>query len=350
MKGVVFPGARKISYVDVADPTPGPLDVVIEIKASGMCGTDLQNYRRLPDQPAYMPSLIGRLPIAGHEPAGIVCAIGSAVPAVQATVGQRVMVHHYQGCNTCGHCRSGWQQLCQKIKPNVRVYGNNDDGAHARYLRVPANTLVPLPDALSFETGAAISCGTGTAYFALRRLNLTARDTLAIFGQGPVGLSATQLAHAMNARVIAIDVNTERLARAADFGADALIEPTRTEPLEAIRELTGGNGVDCALDTSGAAAARIAAVRSTRIWGSCCFVGEGGDVTINVSPDMLRRQMTIFGSWTFSIVGQAECAQFIAERNIEVDRIYTHRWSLAQAPEAYEQFDRGVGGKGVFVM
>ena len=117
------------------------------------------------------------------------------------------MVHHYQGCTTCDHCRSGWQQLCQVAKPMVRVYGNNDDGG----LRAPANTLVPLQEELSFAAGAAISCGTGTAYSALVRLNLSARHTIAIFGQGPVGLLATQLAHAMNARVIAVYVNAERL-------------------------------------------------------------------------------------------------------------------------------------------
>lgn len=336
MKGVVFPGDRRVAYLEVLDPTPGPLDVVIEMKASGMCGTDLQNYRRPCDQPAYMPSLIGRLPIAGHEPSGVVCAIGSAVLSAQARLGQRVMVHHYQGCTTCNHCRSGWQQLCQEVEPMVRVYGNNDDGGHASYLKVPANALVPLPDELSFSTGAAISCGTGTAYGALRRLKLTARDTIAIFGQGPVGLSATQIARAMNARVIAIDVNAERLARAGEFGADALIDPSRNEPVEALREITKGGGVDCALETSGASNARVAAVRATKTWGLCCFVGEGGDVTINVSPDMLRRQITIFASWTFSTVGQAECAQFVAERNIPVDRIYTDRWTLDQASEAYE--------------
>jgi D-arabinose 1-dehydrogenase-like Zn-dependent alcohol dehydrogenase len=156
-----------VSYLEVPDPSPGPLDVVVEMKASGMCGTDLQNYRRPRDQAPYMPPLIERSPIAGHEPAGIVCAIGSAVPAEQARIGQRVMVHHYQGCTNCNHCRSGWQQLCQKAKPMVRVYGNNDDGGHAPYLKVPANTLVPLPEELSFEAGAAISCGTGTAYNAL---------------------------------------------------------------------------------------------------------------------------------------------------------------------------------------
>jgi threonine dehydrogenase-like Zn-dependent dehydrogenase len=350
MRGVVFPGDRVVAYLEVPDPTPGPLDVVVEMRASGMCGSDLQNYRRPLDQPAYMPSLIGRPPIAGHEPAGIVCAVGSAVPSRQARLGQRVMVHHYQGCTNCNHCRSGWQQLCQNAKPMVNVYGNNDDGGHAPYLKVPANTLVPLPDELSFEAGAAISCGTGTAYQALVRLNVSARDTIAIFGQGPVGLSATQLAHAMNARVIAIDVNAERLKRASEFGADALINPGKDDPLQALRELTDGIGVDCALDTSGASSARIAAVRATKIWGVCCFVGEGGDVTINVSPDMIRRQMTIIASWTFSSIGQAECARFIVSRNIDVDRIFTNRWSLDQAADAYRLFDQSVGGKGVFLM
>lgn len=154
----------------------------------------------------------------------------------------------------------------------------------------------------------------------------------------------------MNARVIAIDVNAERLKRASEFGADALINPGKDGPLQALRELTDGIGVDCALDTSGASSARIAAVRATKIWGVCCFVGEGGDVTINVSPDMIRRQMTIIASWTFSSIGQAECARFMVSHNIDVDRIFTNRWSLDQAAEAYRLFDQGAGGKGVFLM
>lgn len=350
MKGIVFPGDRKVDFVTVDDPTPGSLDVIIEMKASGMCGTDLQNYRRPFDQTPYMPSLIGRLPIAGHEPSGVVCEVGALVPAAQARVGQRVMVHHYQGCNSCSMCRAGWQQLCQVAKPMIHVYGNNDDGGHAPYLKVPANTVVALPDELSFASGAAISCGTGTAYGALRRLNVSARDTIAIFGQGPVGLSATQLARAMNARVIALDVNSERLNRAKAFGADTILDPSSSDAAEAIRELTRGQGADVTLETSGAAAARISAVRSTKIWGTCCFVGEGGEVTINVSPDMLRRQMTIIGHWTFSNMGQAECASFVADKGVQVDDIFTHRWALSQAAEAYDLFDRGVGGKGVFLM
>jgi threonine dehydrogenase-like Zn-dependent dehydrogenase len=151
-------------------------------------------------------------------------------------------------------------------------------------------------------------------------------------------------------RVIAIDINPTRLQRAREFGADTLIDPAGDDVRAALLELTGGIGVDCALETSGASEARVAAIRATKIWGTCCFVGEGGDTTINVSQDMIRRQTTIFGSWTFSIAGQADCAAFIATRKIDVDRIYTNRWSLDQADEAYRLFDQGVGGKGVFLI
>jgi threonine dehydrogenase-like Zn-dependent dehydrogenase len=86
------------------------------------------------------------------------------------------------------------------------------------------------------------------------------------------------------------------------------------------------------------------------VWGTCCFVGEGGDVTINVSPDMLRRQVTIVASWTFSSIGQEECARFIVDRKVDVDKLFTHRWKLDQAEEAYRLFDKQTEGKGVFLM
>jgi threonine dehydrogenase-like Zn-dependent dehydrogenase len=229
------------------------------------------------------------------------------------------------------------------------VYGVTGHGAHAPFMKVPANTLVPLPAELSFATGAAISCGTGTAYQALRRLKLVESDTIAIVGQGPVGLSATQLAAAMGARVLALDVSTERLARAKEFGADALIDPGTNDPVEAIKTLTHGAGADRALDTSGTPEGRLAAVRATRPWGVVCLVGEGGGLTLDVSPDMLRKQLTVIGSWTFSTVVQEECARFVADYEIQVDHLFTHRWKLEEADEAYRVFDRQTSGKGVFL-
>jgi threonine dehydrogenase-like Zn-dependent dehydrogenase len=343
-------GERELELMEFPDPSPGPGEVVLEMKASGMCGSDLHQYRRPKGGGAQATGLpFNPDPvIVGHEPCGVVAAVGAGVPEAAARIGARVMVHHYQGCTVCNHCRSGWSQLCQEQA--IKVYGNNAHGGHAAYLKVPANTLVALPDALSFETGAAIACGTGTAYGALRRMNISGNDTIAIFGQGPVGLSATQLAHAMGARVIALDVSPERLARAAAFGAEAAIDPRSDDPVAAIKELTQGRGADLTLDTSSSPEARSAAIGSARVWGTMCFVGEGGEVTIDVSRDMLRKQLTCVGSWTFSTVGQAECARFVAERGIEVDKLFTHHWKLDQAEEAYRLFDTQTSGKGVFLM
>jgi threonine dehydrogenase-like Zn-dependent dehydrogenase len=217
-------------------------------------------------------------------------------------------------------------------------------------MKCPANTIVELRDELSFETGAAIACGTGTAWGALHRLQTTGDQTIAVFGQGPVGLSATQLAVAMGARVIALDVSEERLARAKEFGAEAVINPSKTDAVAAIRQLTHGLGAHASMDTSSSPDARVQSVQCVRSWGKACFVGEGGSVSIDVSRDMLRRQVTVMGSWTFSTVGQKACNDFIADRKIDVDGLFTHRWTLNQGEEAYRIFDQQNAGKGVFLM
>src|SRR5437764_5148912 len=144
MRGVVFTGDRELELMQCPHPAPDPGDVVIEMKASGMCGSDLHQYRRPRDAAAQATgfSISADPVIVGHEPCGVVAAVGSGVPEVQARIGARVMVHHYQGCTVCEHCRSGWSQLCQE-RP-IAVYGNNAHGGHAHFLKVPANTLVAL--------------------------------------------------------------------------------------------------------------------------------------------------------------------------------------------------------------
>jgi Threonine dehydrogenase and related Zn-dependent dehydrogenases len=216
-------------------------------------------------------------------------------------------------------------------------------------MKVPADSLIALPEELSFRAGAAISCGTGTAWGGLDRLALRGNETIAVFGQGPVGLSATQLASAMGGRVIAIDVDEDRLARATQFGADAVIHGGQDDVVNAIHELTGGRGVECAMDCSGVEAARVQAIQSTGKWGRVAFVGEGGRVSIDVSNDMNRKQLTVMGCWTFSKNGQAECARFVTSRRIDVDSLFTHAWPLEQAQEAYNLFDTQSTGKGVLL-
>lgn len=351
MRGVVFLGDRKIDVGSFADPDPGPGEVVVEVKASGICGSDLKFYRGGMKEAL---SAFGTGPgdleidtriIAGHEPCGIVAAIGPGVDKRSVHVGDRVMVYHYTGCGMCRECRAGWTQMCER---GTGLIGSTEDGGHADYIKVPAVTLLPLPDELSFSAGAAICCGTGTAFGALLRLSLSARDTVAVFGLGPVGQAAVQLATAMGASVIGVDISRDRVALAERFGAVHAIDSSQSDPVEAIRELTGGRGVSCALDVAGASSARQAAVESLANWGRLAFVGHAEAVTsLDISRQVIRKQLTLIGSYTFSDVGQSDCARFIADHGVNADLVFTDRWSIDEAEIAYAEFDKQAGGKAV---
>jgi len=337
--GVVFKGDRRVALERFPDPTPGRDQVVVEIKASGMCGSDLHAYRNATADSDKI--------IAGHEPSGIVAALGPGVAGGVARVGARVMVHHYHGCTACEHCRSGWAQLC--TSGETEIYGINRNGAHAPYMLVPADTLVPLDDRLSFAVGAAISCGTGTAWGALKRMNLSGRETIAIFGQGPVGLSATQLAAAQGARVIALDVEPARLVKSEAFGAAATINPRGGHVRDQIWELTHGLGADKSLETSGSSEAAKEALDAVKTWGTATFVGLGAQVVFDVRA-FLGKQITIMTSWSMSIQDQKSCADFIIERGTDIHSLFTDSYRLEQAETAYRAFDRQSGGKGVFLF
>jgi len=339
MRGVVLPGDRRVEFRDFPDPRPGPGEVILRMRASGLCGSDLRPYR------AAAGSRPEPLCVSGHEPCGEVAEVGTGSQPATVRVGARVMVHHYSGCGSCKHCLVGYTQMC--LSHHV-VYGFSGHGGNAPWMVVPSGTLVPLPDELSFEAGAAISCGTGTAYSALKRLGVSGRDTLAIFGQGPVGLSATMLGRAMGARIIAVDLSAERLGLARALGAEHAIDPATIDVVAAIRALTDDEGAETALDCTGSGLARAQAVQCARIWGRVCWVGEGGTVTLEPSPDVIHKQLTIYGSWTFSTVLLAECARFIRDRDVPIDRLITHRWNLAEAETAFRTFDAGQTGKCVF--
>lgn len=348
MRGMVFTGDSQIGYVEVADPVPGPGEVVLEIKASGMCGSDLNMYRAPPGTKRHPKVPLSADPIiAGHEPCGVVVAVGSGVNPHEAQVGQRAMVHHYWGCSVCQHCRAGWAQMCSKETPVI--YGISGHGAHAPYMKVPARTLVTLPEELSFAAGSAISCGMGTAYGALMRVKPSGNDTVAIYGQGPVGLAATQLAVAMGARVIALDINPARLARAKEFGADVVINPAGEDSVEAIMQHTKGRGADYALESSGAVSARTAAVACLKPWGALVLIAGGTALHVDNVSTITSRQISLIGSWTFSNVGQEECTRFVVEKGVDVDALFTHYWRLDQGEEAYQLFAKQSDGKGVFV-
>ena len=205
MQGMFFLGDKQVALRDVPAPSgPTGRQVVLKMRAAGLCGSDLRPYRSTLEGLGPRAGVIG-----GHEPCGEVVELGPEARNVR--VGDRVMVHHYTGCGYCEHCLSGWAQLC----PNgMTLYGSQAHGAMAPYQLVEDHMCVPMPDGLSFAEGAACSCGTGTAYQALRRLGVSGRDTFAVFGQGPVGLSATLFGAASGSYVIAVDPIPERRALA----------------------------------------------------------------------------------------------------------------------------------------
>lgn len=356
MRGVVFRGNRKLEILDFEDPTPGPGDAIIEMKASGLCGSDLHFYR---NDPAEVLKSLGfkdfasrgmaddAAIIGGHEPCGVIAALGSAVDPRAFKVGNRVTVFHYEGCNHCQPCRSGWTQMCSH---GADIHGLVKHGGHARYMKVPVTSLVHLPEEVSFAAGAAVSCGTGTAWGALLRLGLSARDTLAVFGLGPVGLSAVQLGSAMGAEVIGVDISPDRVERARAFGASHAIDGSKVDPIAEILQLTGGLGATCAMDCAGGDLPKQQAVRCTRPWGRIALVAVGGNLNVDGMKDVIGKQRTILGSYTFSEPSMKDCVTFIADRGIEVDKLFTDRWQLEQAAEAYRVFDGQAGGKGVFVF
>ena len=199
---------------------------------------------------------------------------------------------------------------------------------------------VPMPESLTYEEGAACSCGTGTAYQALKRLGVSGRDTFAVFGQGPVGLNATLFGAATGANVIAIDPIKERRELALRLGASHTIDPTTVDPIEAIKEITNGLGAEASLDASGVGEVRRTSVMSTRIWGRACFVGEGGSVIFeDVTNDIIHRQVTLLGSWTFSTVILEELGNYIVNRNIPLKDILLYQYSLESIEEAFALFE-----------
>jgi len=154
----------------------------------------------------------------------------------------------------------------------------------------------------------------------------------------------------MGARVIAVDPAAERRALSHGMGASVVIDPSATDPVAEIRELTHGDGADATLECSGNSEARVQCARAARPWGRACYVGAHGTATFNMTPDVIHRQLTILGCWTFNAQLMAECARFAVDRKVPLGRVFTDTFTLDQADEAYHRVEARQMGKGVFLL
>jgi threonine dehydrogenase-like Zn-dependent dehydrogenase len=303
-------------------------EVVVRTKASGLCGSELHSLYQPPTERRRGSRTWGY--IGGHEPAGIVETVGAGVRGLQA--GDRVMVYHIQGCGHCKYCRAGWMLHCTEAK---RSYGWDIHGGHADAILVKAASCVTIPDELSYVDGACCACGVGTAYQASVRIGISGRDRVAVFGLGPVGLGGVMLAKAMGGEVIGVDLIPERLALAKALGADTVINAQEQDPVAIIRDLTEGEGAEVAIDYSGNPQARVNALECARIWGRVAYVGEGNTTTINPSPQMLHKQLTVIGSWVFGLWELRELAAFLVRtrRSSSLTPARRAKWSSSGPKE-----------------
>ncbi|MBI4306085.1 MAG: zinc-binding dehydrogenase [Chloroflexi bacterium] len=341
MKGLVFLGDRRAEVRDFPEETPGQGEVLLRMRASGMCGSDLHKYRGPAAETSFPDNRIG------HEPCGEVVALGPGVTRVR--VGARVMQHHYLGCGRCRYCQMGYQQLCSDTKFKKGYYGGSLHGGHGDYMVCNERTCVALSDELSFDVGAMLACGSSTAYLALTKLQVSGRDTVAVFGQGPVGLAATMLGMAMGARIIAVDPSEKRLALARTAGAWKAVNPNDGDSVEQIKSLTRGEGADATIEAVGIPLTRKQAATSARIFGRCALVGERGQAVYEATPDIIHRHLTIYGSWTVSTFGMEEVARFVVDRGVPLQDLITERVQIKDGVEAYRRFDKQDTGKMVIV-
>jgi len=339
MRGVRLPGGSAIQHVEVDVPEPGPGQVLLAVKASSICGSDIRAiYREHLGTGAEAYQGV----IAGHEPCGQVVRVGEGV--TDLAPGDRVVVYHISGCGRCDECRHGYLIGCES--PARAAYGWQRDGGHADYLLAEQNVCLPLPAALSYVDGALVSCGFGTAYEGLLRLGLTGRDRLLITGLGPVGLAAAMLGRSMGAGpIIGADISPERLELAQRLGLVDHAIVSDASAADRVAELTGGRGCEATIDCSGSAAGRLLALRGTRTWGRSVFVGEGGEITFPVSELLIHRQVSLSGSWVTSLRHMADLLEHLERRGLHPEEIVTDRFSLAQAAEAYRVADSGASGK-----
>jgi propanol-preferring alcohol dehydrogenase len=267
---------------EVADPSPGPGEIVVDVQRAGICHTD-----------AHYRSGTGKtnLPVTlGHEVAGVVSAVGAGVTGLRE--GQRVALHYLVSCGECPRCKRHGEQFC----PTGQMIGKERDGGYAQRIVVPAFNAIPIPDGVSSDVAAIMMCSTATAYHALRLGGIREGDSVAVLGFGGLGVSAVQLARALGASdVYAVDVVPEKLELAAQFGA-APLDARETPVHKAILGATDGRGVDIAVEFTGNANVAHGGLRSLSPGGRLMIVAINlRSMQFDPFTDLLVRERRIIG-------------------------------------------------------
>jgi L-iditol 2-dehydrogenase len=340
MKAWVLKGPGELVLQDKPVPKPGKAEVLVRIDAVAICATDLDVIAHGP------PAMIkGGLPFdkdftPGHEYMGTVAALGPGVDELR--IGQRVTVEIHAGCGQCKRCREGMYTSCHNYGLNYgavdkghRANGFTTDGGFCEYQVNHINTLIPIPDAMSDEE-ATLVVTAGTAMYGLTELGgLVAGESVVVVGPGPIGLLGVGVAKALGAQpVILTGTRDNRLATGLELGADHVVNVTRENPVEAVRRLNGGKGVDYVLECSGAPNALNEAARMVNRGGKICLAAFPHEpVPVDIAH-IVRNNIYLYG-----IRGEGKSAThraeaFMRQKRFDATKIHTHTFALEDLPTA----------------
>ena len=301
MKAAVLHGLRQPFRIEeVPVPKIGPDEVLVETRTCGICRTDLH----IQDGLAYIPNFPH---VPGHEPAGVVAAVGERVVSVH--VGQRVVPHLFLTCGSCGNCRAGRDQQCLRLGG---IIGVTQPGGFAEYFKAPARNLLPLPDAVSFAAGGLASCAVITAVHAYRRARLRVNDVAVVIGAGGIGQMLVQLLRAAGLRVAAASRSARSLEAARRDGAALTIMLSATDAAEQIQSFADDEGAHCVFDCVGTAATMQAAASFARRAGQIIVIGEEPEFPAIDTIQIAQRELEIIGSRNGSLQDGADALQMIA--------------------------------------
>jgi 2-desacetyl-2-hydroxyethyl bacteriochlorophyllide A dehydrogenase len=326
---------QPLEMQDVPLPTVGERDVLVRIRAAGICHSDV-HYRA-------GVSPVGPLPqTLGHEIAGVVEKTGPQVTNVE--VGDRVCLHYLLTCGECYYCTAGNEQFCVQ----GAMLGKHCDGGYAEYIAVPARNAVPVPDEVSLEQAAVLMCSSSTSFHALRKARLQPGETVAVLGAGGLGMSAIQLARAFGAlEVYAVDINEDKLKLAEGYGAIP-VNARRDDPVAEIRRLTVGKGVDVALEVIGLPLTMRQAIQSLAVFGRAVIVGlTDQPLEIDSYREILGKEAEVIGSSDHLLHELPLLLEFVRQGRLDLTGVITRTIPLDadtinETMDALEQFGGGV--------
>jgi 2-desacetyl-2-hydroxyethyl bacteriochlorophyllide A dehydrogenase len=325
---------RPLEMFDLPVPEIGDREVLVRVKAAGVCHSDV-HYRagKSPVRP---------LPLTlGHEVAGVVEAVGKATRRIKP--GDRVVLNYMVTCGDCLYCNSGNEQFCT----SGLMIGHYTNGGYADYIAVPERGVLVLPSEISFEQGATLMCASATSFHALHKARLQAGETLAIFGAGGLGMSAIQLGYILGAaQVFAVDIQPAKLQLAEQYGAIPM-DARQGDPSEQIHKQTGGRGVDVAIDLVGIAETMQQALRSLAIQGRVVIVGIGDQpLSLNPYTELIGPETEIIGSNDHLLQELPQLIELARRGRLDLSHVVSRKIPLnaGEINRTLDELERGSSG------